>query len=133
MRAITVLLLALTLTACASFRADTEAAQTLLVMRATYHEPAKQAGVLGIAQQQAQRLDDALASGDVERVRSTLRSMRPMYMDIYDQVDNPTPDQVAFHQRAVALWEYLERDQGDRWRDLAVLVLGQVFDRVIMP
>lgn len=132
MKAIRVLLLVLTLQGCAYFRADTEAAQTLLVMRATYHEPAKQAGVLGIAHQQAQRLDDALASGDVDRVRSTLRSMHPIYLDIYESVDNPTPEQVEFHERAVALWDYLDRDQGDRLRELALLVLGEVFDRVIL-
>lgn len=125
-----IMMACLLLTGC-SFLQDTgDAAQNLLVLRATYQVPAEQAGVLELAEQQASRLDAAIASGDVDQVRSVLRSMEPVYRDIYASVDSPTPEQVAFHARVLELWEYLEQDEAEMWRELAVVVLTELFRRV---
>ncbi len=122
-----ILTLALLVTGCASLG---DAAQNLLVLRATYAVPAQQAGVLSLAEEQANRLDDALASADIEEVRSVLISMRPIYDRIRSEIDNPTPEQREFHSRAVELWDYLETTDSERLRAFALEVLVELVRRV---
>lgn len=113
-------------------REDAEAVKNVLVLRVSYRIPAQQAGVLEIAQEQANRLDEAIQSGDIERVRVVLKSMEPIYREIYANVRLPTPEQVAFHERVSELWEYLDQDDEDRWRALAVSLLADVFTTVVL-
>lgn len=135
MRALAMVALALLVQGCAVLdwiKGDAEAAKTLLVLRASYETPARQAGVLDVANRQAARLDEALSQGDVRLVKLTLRSMEPIYRDIYANVESPTAEQVKFHNRVMALWEYVEQEDGDRWGELALILLGEVFERVVL-
>lgn len=133
MRFLPIVLLCLSLTGCALtdyFTRQGDAAMDLLVLRATYQLPAEQAGVLELAEEQANRLDEALASQDIERVRAVLRDMKPIYDRIYEQVEDPTPEQLEFHERAASLWDYLDSDNSDLLRTAAIEVLLEIARRV---
>lgn len=107
-----------------------DAAEDLLLLRVTWEKPARQAGVYDEAQAQIKRLDDAIASGDPQRVRGVLLSFEPVYREIYASVDNPTPEQQRFHARVMSLWEYVNQPDDNKWLELARLVVRVLATRV---
>jgi len=122
-----ILTLALLITGCASLG---DAAKDLLVLRATWETPARQAGVFEEARVQVTRLDEAIASRDPLRVRAVLLSFEPVYREIYASVENPTPEQVEFHERALELWGAVEQGEQSQWLELADIILRVLVTRI---
>lgn len=124
MRMILILLVCI-LTAC-----STHVPKDLVVLRATWSVPAKQAGVYEELRSEVARLDDAVLSGDVEEVVKALRDFYPIYIEVRSSIDNPTAEQLEFDRRVQRLWEEINANRAERVLDAAVLALRLIVLRV---
>lgn len=85
-------------------------AHDMLMLRVSWEVPAAQAGVLAEMREHVAALDEAILTGDPRTVRTALLSLQPIYLDVAEQIDEPTPEQREFDQRARALWDELHRE-----------------------
>ena len=111
-----------TLSSCALLVRAEPIARDLLVLRATWETPARQAGVLEQAKQAVARIDAAILSGNPVDVKAAIVELRPVYEQIRAEIDSPTPEQVAFDARVQVLWENIN-DSGIDWLAVAVDVV----------
>lgn len=111
--------------ACSTLDRVGEASKHLLTLRLSWQIPAEQAGVLEEMEHHVNRLDEAILSGDPRRVRNVLLTMEPIYMQLREEIQFPTPEQVMFDEHARALWEAIHAESGidPRWIEGARLII----------
>ena len=113
-----ILALALLLAGCAHLKAT----EDLLVLRVTWEQPARQAGVYDEAQQAVASIDRAILTGDPARVRAAIMALEQPYRQIRAEIEQPTIEQELFDMRVQSLWDAVN-DPGVDWIGAGVFVV----------
>ena len=120
-----ILAFTLLLAGCAHLKATEE----LLVLRVTWEQPARQAGVYDEAQQAVESIDRAILTGDPKRVRAAIMALEQPYRELRAEIERPTAEQAAFDERVLRLWDAVN-DPGVDWIG-AGLVIVRTMARVL--
>lgn len=91
-----------------------------LVLRASWEEPARQAGRLDDMREHVAVFDRAVKSGDPVKVRAALLYLKPVYEEVRAEIQVPTPEQVEFDQRAQRLWDNINAPPERDWLEVAL-------------
>ena len=120
-----IMIAALLLAGCTHLKAT----EDLLVLRVTWEQPARQAGVYDEAQAAVASIDRAILTGDPKRVRAAIMALEHPYRELRAEIERPTAEQVAFDERVLRLWDAVN-DPGVDWIG-AGLVIVRTMARVL--